>query len=196
MLMGDYGSVLVLIMLVSIGLTVCYSVRLIYYLAVGVGYGYRGGAEGDGDPWMSPPIFIITGLSVIVGGVLSWFVFPCPDLVLLPWGLRLSGVGLLAAGGALGAISGGYGWAGFRGLGGYLGRMWYLPNLSGEWSSFYFILGGGRAAHVVDSGWRRIGLLRRAMVIFSLLVQWGHDNMMKLYLFTFFLWAWVVFWFV
>jgi hypothetical protein len=48
MLVGDYGGVLVLTMLVSIGLTVCYSVRLIYYLAVGAGYGYRGGAEGDG----------------------------------------------------------------------------------------------------------------------------------------------------
>lgn len=56
-----------------------------------------------------------------------------------------------------------------------------------------FILSGGKLIQVVDAGWGSVGVWRGLISFLSTLLQWGHDNVMKLYFFTFFLWVWLVF---
>uniref|UniRef100_T1IME2 NADH dehydrogenase subunit 5 n=1 Tax=Strigamia maritima TaxID=126957 RepID=T1IME2_STRMM len=77
-LIGGFGGFVVLVLLISFGLTACYSIRL------------------------------------------------------------LSGVGVVTLGGLAGLLIGGL--LGEGGLvSGFFGRMWYLPDLRGGWSSFIFL---------------------------------------------------------
>lgn len=46
-LIGGFGGFVVLVLLISFGLTACYSIRLVYYLMAGSGGGYSGGESDD-----------------------------------------------------------------------------------------------------------------------------------------------------
>uniref|UniRef100_T1JHD4 NADH:ubiquinone reductase (H(+)-translocating) n=1 Tax=Strigamia maritima TaxID=126957 RepID=T1JHD4_STRMM len=148
-LIGGFGGFVVLVLLISFGLTACYSIRLVYYLMAGSGGGYSG--------------------------------------VILPLILKLSGVGVLTLGGLTGLLIGGL-LGGGGPVSGFFGRIWYLPDLRGGWSSFIFLVLGGKLVQVVDVG--------KIIVLLGILVQWGQDNIIKFYLFIFFLWVWFVYWVV
>lgn len=81
---------------------------------------------------------------------------PCPNLVILPLILKLSGVGVVTLGGLAGLLIGGL--LGGSGLvSGFFGRMWYFPDLRGGWSSFIFLVFGGKLVQVVDVGGGNLG---------------------------------------
>jgi len=98
MLLGDANLFIVVVMIVSIGLTACYTLRLNFYLMFGGRGGGAGGVLEDGGANIYWPLVSLSLLGVSVGGGFLWFSFPEPGCVCLPLSLRVRGVFFVGAG--------------------------------------------------------------------------------------------------
>nr|YP_009406947.1 NADH dehydrogenase subunit 5 [Typhlatya galapagensis]ASA39470.1 NADH dehydrogenase subunit 5 [Typhlatya galapagensis] len=188
------------LLVLSTGLTVCYTFRLIYYSVSGdynlVGFAY----VSDEDKTMTNPM-ICLGLGALTGGaVLSWLMFPSPWLVCLPLGLKLLALMVSGLGGFIGYMLNlvgeshtllsflNYKWVFF------VGSMWCMPFLS-TWGPNISILKASQLYYQLgDSGWMEYYGGQGAYFVglnFSKYLQIIQDNSVKLYMIMFIVWLMV-----
>nr|YP_010759002.1 NADH dehydrogenase subunit 5 [Ctenolepisma longicaudatum]WEX31827.1 NADH dehydrogenase subunit 5 [Ctenolepisma longicaudatum] len=145
----------------STGLTVCYSVRLSYYLT-GMGFsGMNCHAIGDNSNWVMIRGMLGLTLGAVVGGsVMSWILFSCSEVIVLPfflkmWALAVSGfgawVGFLLSSSQIGKLSTPSGATYFFMT--MMGSMWFLPYLSTNYCIRFPLYVGGAYTKVIDQGW-------------------------------------------
>lgn len=185
----------------STGLTVCYSLRLIGYTIFS---NYR--------RWVYHCLFdeskIITfgmrGLivmSIIGGAVLRWIIFPTPICLFIPIYIKLITLIVCLIGGISGVIF--FNWRIYIHVGiindlksHYFGSIWFLPYLSTIGVNYFPLHFATNYLKIVDNGWsEEIGgqNIYTNIVVVRKFIQILHNNNLKIFLVTFFIWAFLIF---
>nr|YP_010464321.1 NADH dehydrogenase subunit 5 [Heterotarsus carinula]UUL71698.1 NADH dehydrogenase subunit 5 [Heterotarsus carinula] len=159
MTMGYLNFYIYFIFYVSIGLTVCYSFRLVYYTCSG-DYNYLSLSS------VSEKGFIMlkgmTGLIFLVifmGSLLSWVIFPYPYVIILPLPLKLMTLLMISIGAWLGyevskfSLSFNNLSLRFFNVSWFLASMWNMPMISTFGINYYPIFGGSLLYKSLDQGW-------------------------------------------
>nr|ARH54631.1 NADH dehydrogenase subunit 5 [Scaphidema metallicum] len=159
MSMGYINGFIYLVFYVSVGLTVCYSFRLVYYSFIGDFNVMSLGGVYDSSRVI---LYSMGGLILFVvcmGSMLSWLIFDYPYVVVLPFymkcmallfillgiwlGLEVSFLGLNYLNYSLCNLS----------LSSFLGNMWNMPIVSTLGVGYYFLIGGSVVYKGFDQGW-------------------------------------------
>lgn len=181
----------------STGLTVCYTLRLIYFSI------YK-----NYNSWSFHNIFDssivitrgITGLlllSVVGGSVISWLIFPTPYLVILPYSIKFITLFVCFIGGWAGWLI--YKWSLYikskiinKKLIHYIGSIWFLPYLVTIGLREYPLTIRSLYIKSADYGWsEKLGAqnLNYNLSIARQVIQLIQNNSLKIFLIIFFLWA-------
>nr|QZH78996.1 NADH dehydrogenase subunit 5 [Euconocephalus pallidus] len=182
----------------STGLTVCYSLRLVYYSMVG-DFNFMSLHSLNDEGWIMLRGMLSLMVMAIMGGcMLSWIIFPSPSMICLPLGLKLLVLVVSGLGGWLG-----YELAKFelsydlQALKYYIsfsfmGSMWFMPFISTYGVNYYPLLLGSRIYKSFDQGWSEDWggqMFYKWSVEYSGFVQWWQNNNLKIYLVSFVLWV-------
>nr|ASM82807.1 NADH dehydrogenase subunit 5 [Neoperla sp. FS-2017] len=182
----------------STGLTVCYSLRLVYYSMSGELNSTSLHPLNDEGWVMLKGMMGLTGMAVIGGGLLSWILFPTPEMICLPFYLKTLALSVSLLGG----------WAGYElskfalhyqlnsyrysFFSSFLGGMWFMPFLSTYGVSNSPLEGGINVLKSCDQGWNEhLG----AQGLYSLFGQWSRynqgwqNNDLKTYMIGFVVWV-------
>nr|YP_001552159.1 NADH dehydrogenase subunit 5 [Nothopuga sp. 1 LP-2008]ABS71897.1 NADH dehydrogenase subunit 5 [Nothopuga sp. 1 LP-2008] len=195
--LGSMNLFIYLLLVMSIGLTSCYSLRLSYYVMWGGAWKFPMGSFGDYST-MSFSIFFLSLGSVVVGSLLSWLLFVTPVVIVMSLFMKLLSLFMMI----IGVLIGIFIWClktGFNKLLGlkvieFLGGMWYLSWLSGNPNLLFY----NYSLKFVESdltwgeifGGQGIYLFSR---YFSKSMQWFQDNSLKLFMFSFLMWLVILF---
>nr|YP_010693185.1 NADH dehydrogenase subunit 5 [Zeugodacus rubellus]QVL29324.1 NADH dehydrogenase subunit 5 [Ceratitis ditissima]WCB98431.1 NADH dehydrogenase subunit 5 [Zeugodacus rubellus] len=181
----------------STGLTVCYSLRLVYYSMTGeLNCGSLNMLNDEG--WimlrgMSGLLF----MSIIGGSVLSWLIFPTPYMVCLPIYMKLLTLFVCILGGLIGYLISNVSLYYFnKSLNNYLssyyfGSMWFMPFISTYGVVNYPLILGGIVSKSFDQGWSEF---LGGQNLYNQLVKYSQynflvsNNNLKIYLMLFILW--------
>nr|UFZ13171.1 NADH dehydrogenase subunit 5 [Neochauliodes meridionalis] len=189
----------------STGLTVCYSLRLVYYSMVGDFNTFSMHPMNDEGWVMLKGMLGLVFLAVMGGSMLSWMIFPTPVMICLPLILKL--LALIVS--VLGA------WIGyeiskvnlvwdsnslkFYFYITYFGSMWFMPILSTKFVSYLFLKMGYFVIKNIDQGWSEMLGGQGAYRVFSMssskneIIQF---NNLKIYLLSFVMWVIIMIFFV
>lgn len=180
----------------STGLTVCYSVRLIYYLLYSNFSSWAYSSLFDSSKIITFRISGLIVISIIGGSALSWLVFPVPCVIILPKLLKLIVLFVCLSGGAVGFYLSN--WSLYiisklvnKNYVFYVGSMWALPLLSTNSLIYYPLLIGNLFIKSIDHGWlESFGAqnLNKYTVKRSKFFSILQFNNLKVYLIYFFLW--------
>jgi len=185
----------------STGLTMCYSMRLVYYsITGGVNLSSCHPINDEGFP-MLRGIAGLLFLSVLGGSILRWLIFPTPVIVCLPLVIKTFALTIRLIGG----------WAGYevskfsvgeapRGLDFYfrfnfIGSIWFIPILSTFALAPLPLRTGYISIKSMDQGWsENLGGqgIYKFVGMSSGVLQWLQSNNMKVYLSIFILWVLLV----
>lgn len=181
----------------STGLTVCYSLRLIYYTIYS-----------NFNSWAYHPLFdsskiITTGIigllcmSIVGGCILRWLIFPTPLVIILPILIKLITLIVCFSGGFVGYILSN--WSLYLRLKTkrnfilihFIGSIWFLPALSVLGVTFLPLKISINYIKRMDYGWLEILGGQNLNYNLSLTSKYLHvfqNNNLKIYLIIFFLW--------
>nr|QKY63800.1 NADH dehydrogenase subunit 5 [Triatoma dimidiata] len=184
MMVSGYNFFVFMIFFLSIGLTVSYTFRVIYYTLfyhINV-YSCQSYTE---DGIMMKSMIVLSVLAIFGGSMLSWMVFSVPFLVVLPLFLKLMPLTFIFLGGWLGYelsvpfLGGGLLSERFYFVSFFSGSMWFMPYFSTSMiygKSFYLSSG---YLEVMDGGWGEY-LVSNSFLFLSSLIS----SMMNYYQFN------------
>nr|BDH80264.1 NADH dehydrogenase subunit 5 [Ceriodaphnia dubia] len=153
---SSWNMFIILMMFISLGLTVVYSVRLAFSSFVNFVGSCSYHLSCDEDYILVSPVIFLSVVSLISGPTLSWLLIPCPNLILLPLILKMGALMMISFSVVstlsmcnsnlnLSFLSNSFLF--------FLGSMWFLPNLSGQVSSFLPLKSGENFLKTFDQGW-------------------------------------------
>nr|YP_009561688.1 NADH dehydrogenase subunit 5 [Scopura longa]QAT19799.1 NADH dehydrogenase subunit 5 [Scopura longa] len=181
----------------STGLTVCYSLRLVYYSMSGDFNSLALHPLNDEGWVMLRGMLGLSLMAVLGGSVLSWVIFPTPVMICLPVYLKTLALSVSGLGGWVGyelaKFSLNYDVQAMRAyfLVGFMGSMWFMPFISTYGVSGVPLKIGNQLVKSFDFGWSEFfggqGLFSSFMV-WSKINQWWQNNDLKTYLISFILW--------
>nr|YP_010952414.1 NADH dehydrogenase subunit 5 [Pseudabris hingstoni]WMQ52508.1 NADH dehydrogenase subunit 5 [Pseudabris hingstoni] len=179
-----------MIFFVSLGLTVSYSFRLVYYLLVGdlnfvslINLSEKSYVMLKG---MGGLIFLV----VIMGSVLSWMIFDSFYLIVLPITLKLMTLLMISMGMLIGYLMARFSLISNNlslnhlSLSFYVGGMWHMPILSTFGVNYYPIYLGNLYIKSLDQGWTEFygsQNLYNQLILNSQLIQFILSNSIKLF---------------
>nr|YP_010692951.1 NADH dehydrogenase subunit 5 [Anastrepha serpentina]WCB98067.1 NADH dehydrogenase subunit 5 [Anastrepha serpentina] len=181
----------------STGLTVCYSLRLVYYSMTGeLNCGSLNMLSDEGWVMLRGMSGLLI-MSIIGGSMLSWLIFPTPYMICLPFYLKLLTLFVCIVGGLLGYLISNVSLFYFnKSLNNYLvsyfsGSMWFMPYISTYGVINSPLVLGSVVYKSFDQGWSEFmggQNLYNKLVNYSQLVYFLHNNNLKIYLLLFVLW--------
>nr|UFZ13184.1 NADH dehydrogenase subunit 5 [Neochauliodes rotundatus] len=199
------NMIIFILYFLSTGLTVCYSLRLVYYSMVGDFNTFSMHPMNDEGWIMLKGMLGLVFLAIMGGSMLSWMIFPTPVMICLPLILKL--LALIVS--ILGA------WVGyeiskvnlvwdsnslkFYFYITYFGSMWFMPILSTKFVSYLFLKMGYFVIKNIDQGWSEMLGGQGAYKVFSMsssnneIIQF---NNLKIYLLSFVMWVIILIFFV
>nr|YP_010564800.1 NADH dehydrogenase subunit 5 [Volucella latifasciata]UZA61203.1 NADH dehydrogenase subunit 5 [Volucella latifasciata] len=181
----------------STGLTVCYSLRLVYYSMTGNLNCSSLNVLNDEGWVMLKGMLGLMFMSIIGGSMLSWLIFLTPDMICLPYYLKFMTLFVCLLGGLVGYfISKISLFFVNKSLNNYLfslfvGSMWFMPYISTYGIINYSLNIGMNTLKNFDQGWSEfIGSqnLYKQLVNFSQFNNMLQNNNLKIYLMLFILW--------
>nr|YP_010535812.1 NADH dehydrogenase subunit 5 [Coptotriche turpinia]UYB79010.1 NADH dehydrogenase subunit 5 [Coptotriche turpinia] len=185
----------------STGLTMFYTVRLLFYLMINdfnliVVYNLY-----DEDYIMLKSMFILLFMSLMSGSLLMWLIFLNPYMIYLPYILKLMVIYVSLMGLIMGYLISQMNIYSLNKylktfeLSSFLSLMWFLPSLSTYGLNFYFLLFGQNLLKIVDLGWSEM-LSGQGMIKLlqknTFYIQYYQYNNFKIYLFSFILWMFFI----
>nr|ASM82781.1 NADH dehydrogenase subunit 5 [Neopanorpa chelata] len=181
----------------STGLTVCYSLRLSYYLVNG-DFNSSSLHPLNDEGWVM--IRGMLGLLVMVifgGSMLSWMIFPAPSMICLPFYMKTLALTVSILGGWFGYEISKFSlnWS-MKSLKMYfislfLGSMWFMPILSTSLVNYYPLKIGQLVIKSGDQGWSEYfggQNIYKSIQYNSKLSQTLQNNDLKVYLISFVFW--------
>nr|YP_009162039.1 NADH dehydrogenase subunit 5 [Apteroperla tikumana]AKS28889.1 NADH dehydrogenase subunit 5 [Apteroperla tikumana] len=185
----------------STGLTVCYSLRLVYYSMSGDFNTFSLHPLNDEGWIMLRGMMTLSFMAVLGGSMLSWVLFPTPVMICLPFYLKTLALSVSVLGGWLGyelakfALSYDLQTLRLYFLTSFMGSMWFLPFISTYGVSYLPLNLGNQAVKSFDHGWSEYfggqGLFQ-LLGNWSGINQWWQNNDLKTYLISFILWVTVL----
>nr|QXT45832.1 NADH dehydrogenase subunit 5 [Stenonema femoratum] len=185
----------------STGLTMCYSLRLVYYSMTGSFHPTVCHPMNDEGHIMLRGMTGLLLMSVVGGSMLSWLLFPTPAMVCLPLGLKTLALSVSLLGGWLGyemakfSISEELKSLTFYNSVVFMGSMWFMPFLSTYGVSRAPLSLGSSLVKSMDQGWsEKMGGqgIYTSLQNASMFNQWVQNNSLKIYLTSFILWVMIL----
>lgn len=187
------------------GLTVCYTFRLVFYTLRGDFNLHSLYSISDESPLITRPIMILGGGAIFGGALLSWLIFPTPDIICITFGfktlaLRVSVLGALVGyllnftivNYTLNSIK-------FYRYVLFIGSIWFIPFLSTYPTRLRTLNIGNYYAKIGDFGWSEYyggqGAYN-AIIKSSNYLQLIQENSLKVYILTFIIWLLCIFIFI
>nr|YP_009919059.1 NADH dehydrogenase subunit 5 [Tipula fascipennis]QMP96652.1 NADH dehydrogenase subunit 5 [Tipula fascipennis] len=181
----------------STGLTVCYSFRLVYYSLTGEFNSTSLHPMNDEGKIMLRGMIGLLFMAIIGGSMLSWLMFPTPDMICLPFYLKMLTLFVCIIGGILGYLISNISLKFFNKSLNYYkisyfsGSMWNMPILSTLGLIYYPLTIGKGVYDNMDQGWsEQLGSqnMYNVFVKGTLINQMLQNNNLKIYLLSFVLW--------
>nr|UKG19021.1 NADH dehydrogenase subunit 5 [Dendrolimus punctatus] len=182
---------------ISTGLTVFYTLRLIFYLMVNDFNLICIFNLYDEDYTMLKSMFVLLFMSVISGSFLSWMIFPYPYMIYLPFNMKMMVIYVSLLGGILGYLVSNMKiyslnkFLCFYNLSNFLCLMWFMPGLSTYGISYNFLNFSQNLLKNIDFGWSEmysgqgmVNIMKNYSIFYNILQM----NNFKIYLFSFILW--------
>nr|AHH34372.1 NADH dehydrogenase subunit 5 [Hasora anura] len=186
----------------STGLTMFYTIRLLMYLMINDYNLLSIYNLYEEDYSMLKSMFMLLMMSVLVGSMLSWMIFPYPYMIYLPLMLKLMVLYVSFIGMLMGYIISNmniYSMNKFMmsyEISNFLSLMWFMPNLSTYGLNYFFMNFSVKLVKNIDMGWSELysgqGMFKiiKSYSIYNMLFQM---NNLKIYLFSFILWVMIYF---
>nr|UPL66005.1 NADH dehydrogenase subunit 5 [Embiophila sp.] len=140
------------ICLFAVGLTSCYTVRLLYYCVFSSGGIYVFQPLGE-DLVMSFSMLFLSFLSIVGGSILSWLIFGGLDVLLVDGLFKLFPLMFVILGGGLGLAVSLSLVPGYYLSSVFLGSMWFMPFISVRFVNLSNIVLVNTIDTFLDSGW-------------------------------------------
>nr|YP_010879522.1 NADH dehydrogenase subunit 5 [Graphium eurous]WHE44899.1 NADH dehydrogenase subunit 5 [Graphium eurous] len=195
--MSNLNLLIFILYYFSTGLTMFYTIRLLFYLMVNdynllVVYNLY-----DEDYVMLKSMFMLLFMSLVVGSLLSWLIFNYPYMIYLPFNMKIMVLYVSFMGLFMGyliskmSIYSKNKFLMFYKLSNFLSLMWFMPNLSTYGLNYYYMYMGYNLVKNVDMGWSELysgqGMFK-IMKNYSIFYNFYQMNNFKIYLFSFVLW--------
>lgn len=181
----------------STGLTVCYSLRLVYYSLTGA-FNRSSLHPLNDEAWVIlKGIFGLLIIAVIGGSILRWLLFPIPDIICLPFELKLLTLFVCLVGGFSGYLMSKVSFffynksLNYYTLRIFFGSIWFIPIISTIGRIYYPLVLGIKTVKSFDQGWSEYfggQIIFFSLKKYSLGVQTFQNNSLKIYLLRFTLW--------
>nr|YP_010037294.1 NADH dehydrogenase subunit 5 [Acidiella diversa]QQW48070.1 NADH dehydrogenase subunit 5 [Acidiella diversa] len=181
----------------STGLTVCYSLRLVYYSMTGeLNWGSLNMLADEGWIMLRGMMGLLI-MSIIGGSMLSWLIFPTPYMICLPYYMKLLTLFVCIMGGLIGYLISNVSLFYYnKSFNNYLssyffGSMWFMPYIATYGVIKYPLVLGGIIFKSFDQGWSEYmggQNLYSELIKYSQLNFFLHNNNLKIYLLLFVLW--------
>nr|YP_010531106.1 NADH dehydrogenase subunit 5 [Omoglymmius wukong]UXW93693.1 NADH dehydrogenase subunit 5 [Omoglymmius wukong] len=200
-MMGNMNYLIFILFFVSMGLTVSYSYRLIYYLVMSKFSFYSLYMLRDENWKMLYSMLMMIIMVLIMGSMLSWMIFPSPIMICLPWYFKnmiifMSIIGV---------------WLGYEmslcnlnlllnmmnlnSLSMFNGCMWFMPSIFTMGVNYFPLFLGFSIYKSIDQGWNEFiggqGLFYK-LKYNSIIMQFFQNNNMKIYFLLIFFWLMVI----
>nr|YP_009349799.1 NADH dehydrogenase subunit 5 [Zichya baranovi]AQM39870.1 NADH dehydrogenase subunit 5 [Zichya baranovi] len=182
---------------ISTGLTVCYSLRLVYYSMTGDFNSTSFHPLCDEGWIMLKSMLVLVMMAILGGSMLAWVLFPTPIFIILPEGLKMLTLVVSLLGGWLGyevsKIALSYNLMALKSymLSSFLGSMWFMPFISTYGVSYLPLFLGKQIYSGLDQGWSEDWggqMIYKQSVNYSKMIQSWQNNSIKIYLIGFILW--------
>nr|YP_009630620.1 NADH dehydrogenase subunit 5 [Rhopalopsole bulbifera]QBR55140.1 NADH dehydrogenase subunit 5 [Rhopalopsole bulbifera] len=185
----------------STGLTVCYSLRLVYFSMAG-DFNTFGLHPLNDEGWVMLRGMLPLSIMAVLGGcMLSWILFPSPEMICLPFWLKTLALSVSGLGGWIGYELSqnqmGHGLWVLRNqfISSFVGLMWFLPFISTYGVSAPSLILGGKTLKSFDHGWSELvggqGMYS-FFILGSKVSQKWQNNELKTYLISFTLWMMIL----
>nr|UDY69700.1 NADH dehydrogenase subunit 5 [Papilio elwesi] len=195
--MSDLNLLIFFLYYFSTGLTMFYSIRLLFYLMINdynllVIYNLY-----DEDYLMLKSMFMLLFMSLFVGSFLSWLIFNYPYMIYLPFNMKMMVIYFMMMGLLMGYLISKmkiYSVNKFLmvyNMSNFLCLMWFMPNLSTYSLNFYFLKISQNLSKNLDMGWSELYSGRGMYTIiknYSIIYNFYQMNNFKIYLISFFFW--------
>nr|YP_010535292.1 NADH dehydrogenase subunit 5 [Megacopta horvathi]UYA97779.1 NADH dehydrogenase subunit 5 [Megacopta horvathi] len=195
MTLGGSNMFVYIIFFFSVGLTMCYTLRLVYY-CFGNYSGLSSCQSYFEDPTMMFSMVLLTIMSIVFGSLFSWVSLPYLDFMLFPIECKLLPLVVVLLGGLIGYQISLLSLSDFK-LGtsyvlmfNFLGSMWFLPSFFSHVNTP--VLGISYDYYkVMDGGWCEYLVSKSPLLFFSYLSKFlisYQVNNVKVYLLGFLFW--------
>nr|QNV11590.1 NADH dehydrogenase subunit 5 [Lithax obscurus] len=183
----------------STGLTVCYSVRLLYWSFFSEINSNVLINLNDEDWIMNKSMIILFMMSIISGSFFMWMILPMINMVYLPIYLKMLIIMIMIMGMILGILIN-YIYVFIKmnknfELLSFLGNLWFMPFLSTYGINYTFMKLGLNLKKSLDFGWIEYLLIMNLQNNFKknmIYIQNIHMNYVKVYLLIFVLWLFII----
>nr|YP_010759136.1 NADH dehydrogenase subunit 5 [Myladina unguiculina]WEX49726.1 NADH dehydrogenase subunit 5 [Myladina unguiculina] len=201
MCMGYLNVYIYMIFYISVGLTVCYSFRLVYYTCTG-SFNYLSlNMLSDCNYLMLKGMSGLILLVVVMGSCLSWLIFPFPYLIVLPFLMKIMTLIVIFLG-----IWIGYELSKFKlnylnlslktyGISWFLASMWNMPLISTHGLNYYPIMMGSLLYKNLDQGWTEYfgaQKINNMLIVNSKSFQIIFNNNIKLFFILLIVWLSII----
>nr|YP_010852815.1 NADH dehydrogenase subunit 5 [Graphium cloanthus]WGL40234.1 NADH dehydrogenase subunit 5 [Graphium cloanthus]WHN78800.1 NADH dehydrogenase subunit 5 [Graphium agamemnon] len=195
--MSNLNLLIFILYYFSTGLTMFYTIRLLFYLMINdynlmVVYNLY-----DEDYIMLKSMFMLLFMSLVAGSFLSWMIFDYPYMIYLPFNMKVMVLYVMFMGFLMGymmskmVIYSNNKFLLFYKLSNFLSLMWFMPNLSTYGLNYYFLNVGYNLNKNIDLGWSEIYSgqgMYNILKNYSIFYNFFQINNFKIYLFSFILW--------
>nr|YP_009927475.1 NADH dehydrogenase subunit 5 [Natula pravdini]QFG38977.1 NADH dehydrogenase subunit 5 [Natula pravdini] len=201
-LMMYMNKFIFILFFMSVGLTVMYTFRLIYY-TMSMDFNYNSYfILNDEELQFIIPMFFMVLMSIFGGSFLGWMMIDIPELIIMSSWSKYFVLMIMLIGG----------WIGFelsnlnllmnslyltnKKLVFFIGNMWFMPYLSTYMMNYYFLIVGNKIFKSADSGWLEEMGSQGMKKIFDVMFKKNQnfqDVEFFIYLVSFFMWIMILF---